>query len=161
MKELTGERNVMIGGLALGLSRKEVDERFDEIVDFSGLGDAVYLPMKTYSAGMGARLRFAISTAATPDVLMIDEALATGDAGFRERSRQRIDEIRGEAGTVFVVAHSTASIRAMCTRVIWLDQGQIVMDGDPETVTNEYRKHVKELTARREEIRAARRASSA
>lgn len=138
MKELTGERNVMIGGLALGLSKDEVEARFDEIADFAGIGDAIYLPMKTYSAGMGARLRFAISTAATPDVLMIDEALATGDAGFRERSRKRIDEIRQEAGTVFVVAHSLASIRAMCTRVIWMDKGKIRMDGDPEVVTAAY-----------------------
>lgn len=144
MKDLTGERNIMIGGLALGLTRKEVEERFDEIVDFSGLGDAIYLPMKTYSAGMGARLRFAISTAATPDVLMIDEALATGDAGFRERSRQRIDEIREHAGTVFIVAHSLATIKAMCTRVIWMDQGIIRMDGDPDEVTAAYRRYTKE-----------------
>lgn len=147
MKDLTGERNVMIGGLALGLTKKQVEERFDAIVEFSGLGDAIYLPMKTYSAGMAARLRFAISTAATPDVLMIDEALATGDAAFRERSRQRIDEIRQHAGTVFVVAHSLASIKAMCSRVIWLDKGQIVMDGDPDTVTAAYRRHTKKIAA--------------
>ena len=140
MSDLTGERNVMIGGLALGLTKKEVEERFDEIADFADIGDAIYLPMKTYSAGMGARLRFAISTAATPDVLMIDEALATGDAGFRERSRVRIDEIREKAGTVFIVAHSLASIKAMCTRVIWMDKGIIKMDGAPEEVTAAYHK---------------------
>lgn len=138
MSDLTGERNVMIGGLALGLSKREVEERFDEIANFADIGDAIYLPMKTYSAGMGARLRFAISTAATPDVLMIDEALATGDAAFRERSRIRIDEIREKAGTVFIVAHSLASIKAMCSRVIWMDKGIIRMDGDPEEVTNAY-----------------------
>lgn len=140
MPDLTGERNIQIGGMALGLSKREVEERFDEIADFAGIGDAIYLPMKTYSAGMGARLRFAISTAATPDVLLIDEALATGDAGFRERSRKRIDEIRHEAGTVFVVAHSLASIKSMCSRVIWLDKGEMKMDGDPEVVTEAYRK---------------------
>lgn len=143
MGDLTGERNIMIGGLALGLSKKQVEDRFDEIADFADIGDAIYLPMKTYSAGMGARLRFAISTSATPDVLMIDEALATGDAGFRERSRVRIDEIRETAGTVFVVAHSLASIKAMCTRVIWLDKGVIKMDGDPVEVTAAYRAHTK------------------
>ena len=143
MGDLTGERNIMIGGLALGLSKKEVSERFDEIAEFAGIGDAIYLPMKTYSAGMGARLRFAISTAATPDVLMIDEALATGDAGFQARSRERIDEIRETAGTVFVVAHSQATIRAMCNRVIWLEQGQIRMDGDPEEVTAAYDEYSK------------------
>nr|WP_029068415.1 ABC transporter ATP-binding protein [Jonesia quinghaiensis] len=144
MRDLTGERNIMIGGLALGLTRQEVEDRFDEIVEFSGLGDAIYLPMKTYSAGMGARLRFAISTAATPDVLMVDEALATGDAAFRERSRERIDEIRQHAGTVFIVAHSLASIKAMCTRVIWMDKGVIKMDGDPQKVTAAYRKYTKD-----------------
>lgn len=138
MKDLTGERNVLIGGLALGLSKVEVEDRLDEIVDFSGIGDAIHLPMKTYSAGMGARLRFAISTVTTPDILMIDEALATGDAGFRERSRVRVDEIREQAGTVFVVSHSLASIKAMCTRAIWIDKGQIRMDGDAESVTAAY-----------------------
>src|SRR5699024_2249608 len=94
MKQLTGERNIMIGGLALGLTTREVRAKFDEIVEFAGIGDFVYLPMKAYSAGMSARLRFAISTAARPDILMIDEALATGDAAFRQKSRERIDEIR-------------------------------------------------------------------
>lgn len=146
--ELTGARNVEIGGMALGLSKKQVAERFDEIAEFAGIGDAINLPMRTYSAGMGARLRFAISTAATPDILMIDEALATGDASFRERSGQRIDEIRGTAGTVFVVAHSLATIKRMCTRVIWLDKGQIIMDGDPQEVTAAYRAHTKSLNAK-------------
>lgn len=144
MSELTGERNVMIGGLALGLTKREVEERFDEIAAFADIGDSIHLPMKTYSAGMGARLRFAISTAATPDVLMIDEALATGDAAFRERSRVRIDEIREKAGTVFIVAHSLASIKAMCTRVIWMDKGLIRMDGGPEEVTAAYHQHTKQ-----------------
>lgn len=144
MSDLTGERNVMIGGLALGLSKQEVEERFDEIAAFADIGDSIYLPMKTYSAGMGARLRFAISTAATPDVLMIDEALATGDAAFRERSRIRIDEIREKAGTVFIVAHSLASIKAMCTRVIWMDKGTIRMDGDPVEVTTAYHEFTKQ-----------------
>ena len=143
MKQLTGERNIMIGGLALGLTSKEVHEKFDEIVEFSGLGDFIYLPMKAYSAGMSARLRFAISTAATPDILMIDEALATGDASFRQKSSERIDEIRSQAGTIFLVSHSLASVRAMCNRVIWIDKGIIRMDGDVDTVTEEYRKFTK------------------
>lgn len=160
MRKLTGERNIMIGGLALGLTPKEVEERFDEIVEFAGIGDFVYLPMTTYSAGMAARLRFAISTASTPDVLMIDEALATGDAAFRDRSRERIDEIRQDAGTVFVVSHSLASIKAMCSRVIWIDQGKIRMDGPTDEVTGAYRAFIKERKAanleRRREARAKR-----
>lgn len=143
MRNLTGERNIMIGGLALGLSVKQVQERFDEIVEFADIGDFVYLPMKTYSSGMAARLRFAISTAATPDVLMIDEALATGDAAFRERSKRRIDDIRAKAGTVFVVSHSLNSIKAMCNRVIWLDKGVVRMDGPVDEVTEQYRAFTK------------------
>jgi len=143
VRKLTGARNIMIGGLALGLTKDEVEERFDEIVEFADIGDFVHLPMTTYSAGMAARLRFAISTAAVPDVLMIDEALATGDAAFRERSRQRVDEIRRQAGTVFVVSHSLASIKAMCTRAIWIDKGLVRMDGPAEDVTAAYHEHTR------------------
>ncbi|MPZ94503.1 MAG: ATP-binding cassette domain-containing protein [Propionibacteriales bacterium] len=138
MKDLTGERNIMIGGLALGLTATEVRERYDEIVEFSGIGDAVNLPMKAYSSGMGARLRFAISSAARPDVLMVDEALATGDAEFRARSKQRIDEIREQAGTIFLVSHSLAAVRSMCSRVLWIDKGKLRMDGPVDEVCDAY-----------------------
>lgn len=141
IRDLSGERNIMIGGLALGLSRQEIREKFDDIVDFSEIGDFVYLPMKTYSSGMAARLRFSISAAATPEILIIDEALATGDATFREKSRRRVEEIRQQAGTVFLVSHSLATVRSMCTRVIWMHQGRIVMDGDPRRVTRAYKEH--------------------
>lgn len=143
ISSLTGERNVMIGGLALGLTPVQVRERFDEIVEFSGVGDFIYLPMKAYSSGMSARLRFAISTAAVPDVLMIDEALATGDAAFKARSKKRIEEIRGHAGTVFLVSHSMRSVKSMCDRVIWIDEGQIKMDGPTDDVVQAYRKELK------------------
>lgn len=143
IRSLTGERNVMIGGLALGLSRQQVRERFDEIVDFSGIGDFVYLPMKAYSSGMAARLRFAISTSAVPDILMIDEALATGDAAFKARSRERIEQIREQAGTVFLVSHSARSIERMCDRAIWIDQGQLVDDGPVEEVIPRFRQELR------------------
>ena len=142
MPGLTGERNIMIGGLALGLTPKQVDERFDEVVEFAGIGDFVYLPMRTYSSGMGARLRFAISSAAQPDILMIDEALATGDAAFKERSKSRIEDVRSNAGTVFLVSHSISTIEAMCTRVLWMHQGQLVMDGPVHEVADAYKKFV-------------------
>ncbi|GAB3174559.1 ABC transporter ATP-binding protein [Myceligenerans halotolerans] len=143
MPQLSGERNIMIGGLALGLTPKQVEERYDEVVEFADIGEFVNLPMKTYSSGMGARLRFAISSAARPDILMVDEALATGDAAFRERSRARIEEIRRDAGTVFLVSHSIATVEAMCTRVIWLHQGKIVMDGSTDEVASAYKKFVR------------------
>ncbi|WP_307785251.1 ATP-binding cassette domain-containing protein [Janibacter melonis] len=149
MSQLSGERNIYIGGQALGLSRAQIRERFDEIVDFSGIGDAVYRPMRTYSSGMGARLRFAISTSAAPDVLMIDEALATGDADFRERSAERIASIRESAGTVFLVSHSNGSIRQICDRVLWMDQGRLVMDGPTEEVLGAYEETLPKRQRRR------------
>jgi teichoic acid transport system ATP-binding protein len=142
MKNLSGARNIAIGALALGLSRKQVNERFDDIVDFAEIGDFVNLPMKSYSSGMGARLRFAISASAVPDILMIDEALATGDAGFRAKSKAKMDEIRESAGTVFLVSHSLATIQSMCTRVLWIHEGKLVMDGDPKEVCGTYKKFI-------------------
>jgi len=145
MGDLTGERNIMIGGLALGLSKQEVESRVEEIVDFAEIGDFVYLPMKAYSSGMAARLRFAISSAAIPDILMIDEALATGDASFRQKSKDRIDEVREQAGTVFLVSHSLATIQSICSRVLWIHQGRLVADGPAEQVCEEYKGFVQKV----------------
>jgi teichoic acid transport system ATP-binding protein len=143
MPQMTGAKNIEIGGLALGMTPKQIDEKFDEVVDFADIGDFVDLPMKTYSSGMSARLRFAISSAATPDILMVDEALATGDAAFKARSKERIDEVRRGAGTIFLVSHSISTIEAMCTRVLWMHKGQLVMDGPVDEVTAEYKKFVR------------------
>lgn len=147
MKDLTGERNIMIGALALGLTTKEVNERYQDIVDFADIGEFVNLPMKAYSSGMGARLRFAISASAVPDILMIDEALATGDAAFRAKSKAKMDMVREEAGTVFLVSHSLATIQSMCSRVLWVHEGKLVMDGDPKVVCGRYKRFVAESKA--------------
>lgn len=138
MRKLSGARNIMIGGQALGLSRREVHERFDEIVEFADIGDFINLPMSSYSSGMAARLRFAISTAAVPDILVVDEALATGDAEFKAKATERIAQIRESAGTIFVVSHSAKQIETMCTRALWLDQGSLVMDGPAGSVAAAY-----------------------
>jgi len=138
MNDLTGERNVTLGCLAMGMSPAEVKERFDGIVDFAGIGDFISLPMRTYSSGMAARLRFAIAAAKTHNVLMVDEALGTGDKQFRRKSERRIAELREEAGTVFLVSHSLDSVTATCSRAIWLDAGRIVMDGAAEEVVDAY-----------------------
>jgi teichoic acid transport system ATP-binding protein len=130
MDDLTGDRNVVLGCLAMGMSRQEVKERYSGIVEFSGVGDFIDLPMRTYSTGMGSRLRFAIASAKSHDVLLVDEALATGDAEFRVKSHKRIEELRAEAGTVFLVAHNLQEVEETCNRVIWLEKGKIVMDGD-------------------------------
>ncbi|MEU7568339.1 ATP-binding cassette domain-containing protein [Streptomyces fradiae] len=141
MGDLTGERNIVLGGLAMGMTREEVAERYQRIVEFSGIndkGDFVSLPMRTYSSGMGARLRFSIAAARSHDVLLIDEALATGDAAFRQRSQQRINELRAEAGTVFLVSHSNSTIRETCDRAIWLESGRVLMDGPSDEVVTAY-----------------------
>src|SRR5699024_1055573 len=127
---------------ANGLSLQEAREKYQEIIDFAEIGDFVNLPMKSYSSGMGARLRFAISASAVPDILMIDEALATGDAHFRAKSKARMDEIRQSAGTVFLVSHSLATVQSMCTRVLWVHEGRLVMDGDPAEVCGAYKTFV-------------------
>jgi|GEM_PF-205240 len=153
VKQVSGARNIYIGAQALGLTKAEVDAIFDEIVEFSGIGDAIHLPMSTYSSGMAARLRFAISTAVVPPVLVIDEALATGDAHFRARSEQRIEKLREQSGTVFLVSHSADTIRAMCDRALWLDQGRLVMDGPVDEVVDAYSAETKKSlgTTRRPE----------
>lgn len=152
MKDLTGERNIMIGALALGLTTKQVKERYQEIVDFAEIGEFVNLPMKAYSSGMGARLRFSISASAVPDILMIDEALATGDAHFRAKSKARMDEIRQSAGTVFLVSHSLATIKSMCTRVLWVHEGRLVMDGDPTEVCRAYKAFVDAKNPKKKQV---------
>ncbi|MEV0119002.1 ABC transporter ATP-binding protein [Streptomyces sp. NPDC050844] len=141
MNDLTGERNVMLGGLAMGMSREQIQERYQDIVDFSGInekGDFITLPMRTYSSGMAARLRFSIGSAKDHDVLLIDEALATGDRSFQKRSEARIRELRKRAGTVFLVSHNNKSIRDTCERVLWLEHGELRMDGPTEDVLKEY-----------------------
>jgi len=154
MPQMTGAKNIEIGGLALGMTPRQIDEKFDEVVEFADIGDFVDMPMRTYSSGMAARLRFAISSAAVPDILMVDEALATGDAAFKARSKARIEEVREQAGTVFLVSHSISTIEAMCTRVLWMHQGQLVMDGPVEEVTEAYRAFVRAHRQARSSARA-------
>lgn len=146
LNDLSGERNVVLGCLAMGMPRAEVKAKVAEIVEFSGInerGDFSSLPMRTYSSGMSARLRFAIAAAKSHDVLLIDEALATGDAQFRQRSQERVQELRAGAGTVFLVSHQLSTILASCERTIWLEDGLIRQDGPTEEVVAAYREFVK------------------
>ena len=130
LEDLTGERNVILGCLAMGMTKQEAKDKYPAIVDFSGVGDFIDLPMKTYSTGMGSRLRFAIAASKSHDVLLVDEALATGDAEFRVKSHARIEELRQDAGTVFLVAHNLEEVEQTCNRVIWLERGKIVTQGE-------------------------------
>ena len=135
---LSGYRNVMLGGLAMGLTTDEIESKMGEIVKFSGLARAMARPMNTYSSGMRARLAFSIATLQIPDVLLIDEALAVGDRGFREKSLQRIREIQAAAGTVIMVTHNLGEIEETCSRAVWLDDGQLQADGDVAEVLEMY-----------------------
>lgn len=144
--ELSGDQNVVLGCLAMGLSRDEIDERFDEIVEVSGLEKSIHLPMKSYSSGMGSRLRFAIAACANPEILLVDEALNTGDAQFAARSKKRMDELRSKAGCVLLVSHSLDTIKSMTGRVVWLDKGDLIMDGDPREVVKAYMTFTKHLS---------------
>ncbi len=138
MNDMTGERNVVLGCLAMGMSPAEVKQHYDSICEFAGIGEFISLPMNTYSSGMAARLRFAIAATKSHEVLLIDEALATGDAEFRRRSEARIRELRAAAGTVFLVSHGLGVVRETCDRAIWLEKGEIVVDGDAQAVVDAY-----------------------
>ncbi|MGC4175517.1 ABC transporter ATP-binding protein [Demequina sp.] len=140
---LTGAQNIELGCLAMGMTPQQVKEKYDDIVEFSGLGDAIDLPMRAYSSGMAARLRFAVSTAATSDILMIDEALATGDAKFRAKSMKKMEEVREHAGTVFLVSHNAQTITSFCNRAIWMEQGLVVADGPVEEIMERYKESLK------------------
>lgn len=135
---LSGYRNVLLGGLAMGLSRHEIEAEMDNVVEFAGIGEAMKRPMNTYSSGMQARLAFSIATLRVPDILLIDEALAVGDRDFRGRSLERIAQIRAAAGTVVMVSHSLKEITDSCSRAIWLEKGVMRMEGSPEEVVAAY-----------------------
>ena len=136
--QLSGRRNIEIGLLAQGLNRAAVDDLLPSVAEFTGLGDAIDMRMETYSSGMRARLHFAVATATSPEILLIDEALAVGDRTFREKSAQRLDEHRANAGTVLLVSHNLAEIRRSCERVIWLQAGLIMADGPTDEVLAAY-----------------------
>jgi teichoic acid transport system ATP-binding protein len=151
---LSGRENVVLGGLAAGLSRAEIEENFTKIVDFAELHDHIEMPMRTYSAGMYSRLGFAVATTINPEILLIDEALSTGDASFKEKSAQRIDDLAKQAKTLIVVSHALGTVQELCTDVIWLDHGKLVKRGKPEEIVSAYTKflNVGDLSAAMEDF---------
>ncbi|WP_210424412.1 ABC transporter ATP-binding protein [Gephyromycinifex aptenodytis] len=140
---LSGRENVILGGLASGLTRKEVEERADAVAEWAELGDYIDAPMRTYSSGMFSRLAFSVAVHMKPDILMIDEALSAGDAAFREKANAKMDELRGSARAVFLVSHGLSSIRDMCNDCIWLHKGQVMMHGKPNDCIDAYTQFVK------------------
>lgn len=140
--ELSGRENAILSSLLLGLRKREIMERMDEIVSFSGLGDAINDPIKTYSSGMRARLGFAVSCQADPDLLLIDEALGVGDKEFRQKSRDVIVQRMKSDRSFVLVSHNEATIMEYCQRTIWIENGSVVMSGDSGLVISEYQKAI-------------------
>jgi ABC-type polysaccharide/polyol phosphate transport system ATPase subunit len=132
--ELTGLENIYLNALLLGRSRREIDEKIEAIVDFSGLGDFIRTPIRNYSSGMQARLGFSIATAWRPDILVLDEVLSVGDASFNARCKQRLGELHDTGATVLMVSHNAEAVRETCTRCVWLDAGRLRADGATEEV---------------------------
>ena len=137
---LSGTENVILGGLANGLSRKQVEERAQEIADFAELGDFMDLPIRTYSSGMRSRLAFAVSVHMDPDILMIDEALSAGDAKFKKKAADKMHELMQSARAMFLVSHALGSIKEMCNAAIWLHKGELMLQGSPDEVVAAYTK---------------------
>lgn len=147
---LSGRENVRLGCLAMGMTPAQTAEAMPDILDLSGIGSAIHRPMSTYSSGMGARLRFAIAAASRPEILLIDEALATGDAAFRARSEERMNQLRANAGCVFLVSHAAQTVEETCTRAVWLHSGRVVLDGPARAVARRYRAYAWNLAKGKE-----------
>lgn len=136
--ELTGRENIFLNGAILGYSEHFLKEKYDEIVDFSELGQFVDIPLRNYSSGMVMRLAFSIAAVVNPDILIVDEILSVGDSAFQEKSRKRMMELMGGGTTVLFVSHSMEQIREMCDRVLWLDHGQVRMLGGTKKICDQY-----------------------
>lgn len=136
--ELTGRENIFLNGTLLGFTRKQIEERFESIVDFAELWDFIDAPLRTYSSGMVARLGFAVATVEKPDILIVDEILGVGDAAFQEKSLKRIRSFQEKGATTLYVSHSMGTLRGMCQRVAWLHEGEVRFLGATEEVVNAY-----------------------
>jgi lipopolysaccharide transport system ATP-binding protein len=136
--DLTGAENLLLNAALLGLGRKRAMEQFDRIVEYSGIGDFINDPLRTYSSGMVMRLGFSVAIHTQPEILLIDEVLAVGDANFQQKCLETLRELRREGKSMLFVSHSAASVRLMCDRAIWLDHGELIMDGDVEQVLEAY-----------------------
>lgn len=137
--ELSGRENIFLNGSILGMPRREILRRFDEIVDFSGVSKFIDQPVKTYSSGMYVRLGFAIAINVDPDILVVDEVLAVGDAAFRKKSRDKFAELSSSGRTVILVSHSLSAVREMCDKAALLDGGRLVATGSASDVIRAYR----------------------
>ena len=137
-EDLTARENIFLNGAILGYNRKDMQKHFDEIVEFSGLGDFLDIPIKNYSSGMAARLGFSIATAGDPDILICDEVLAVGDYLFQKKCEKKMNELRDKGATLLYVSHAIESVKDVCDHALWLSEGKIVMKGSVDTVCDSY-----------------------
>jgi ABC-type polysaccharide/polyol phosphate transport system ATPase subunit len=137
---LSGRENVVLGGLAAGLSRKEIQARYEEIAEFAELDDFMEMPMRTYSSGMFSRLAFSVAVHMDPDILLIDEALSAGDASFKTKAAAKMQDLVSNSRTMFLVSHAMSSVRELCNDCIWLHKGKLMMRGEPNEVIQAYTK---------------------
>jgi ABC-type polysaccharide/polyol phosphate transport system ATPase subunit len=137
-RKLTGRENVVLGGLAAGLTRAQLREKYDEIVEFAELEDFMDMPMRTYSSGMYGRLAFAVAVTMEPDILIIDEALSVGDARFRRKSFNRMRKLCRQDRTILLVTHALGSVEKLCDEAIWMDKGEMRMWDEPHAVIEAY-----------------------
>jgi ABC-2 type transport system ATP-binding protein len=143
--ELTGRENILINGLLLGLTKRQIKEREDRIIEFAELGDFIDSPVKQYSSGMYMRLAFSVATEVDPDILIIDEILGVGDAGFQEKCFDRIQRFRESGKTIVFVSHVMDSVRRLCDRVLWVHRGELVADGKSSEVIARYEEMLKKF----------------
>ena len=137
-KDLTGRQNVKLGGLAAGLTRDQLDEKYEDIVEFAELEEFMDMPMRTYSSGMYGRLGFSVAVNMEPDILLIDEALSVGDARFRKKSARKMQELCGGGRTIVLVSHALGTIQDLCDTAFWMHKGVLQRQGDPEEVIDAY-----------------------
>jgi ABC-type polysaccharide/polyol phosphate transport system ATPase subunit len=137
-RKLTGRENVVLGGLASGLTREHLADKYEDIVEFAELEEFMDMPMQTYSSGMYGRLGFSVAVNMNPDILLIDEALSVGDARFKRKSFEKMRELCTEDRTIVLVSHSMASIEELCDQAIWLHKGELRMEGHPDEVIDAY-----------------------
>jgi len=147
--ELTGRENIYLNGTILGASKQNVERRIDRIIEFSGLGDFIDAPVRTYSTGMVARLGFSIATDVRPEILIVDEILGVGDAEFQTKSYERIQSFRRDGTTILLVSHDLGSVESMCSRGMWLDHGKIVTTGTAKSVIDQYLQRTREKESER------------
>ena len=136
--DLTGRENIILNGILLGMTKKEVLSKIDSIIEFSGIKDFIDQPIRIYSSGMVARLAFSVIAHLEPEILLIDEILSVGDIEFQKKSYNKILEFKQKGVTIVLVSHSLENIKKLCDRAIWLEDGKIKMDGNPEEVVKEY-----------------------